>query len=91
MPSVLEVDRSVPVKIRCPRKRNAMHGNVARIFRRVERKVHPFIVYTINSGEGVANRVGMCRYRWFARYLRVVTLEDKVTVHNAFPDRRFRP
>ena len=23
--------------------------------------------------------------------LRVVTLEDKVTVHNAFPDRRFRP
>jgi hypothetical protein len=38
------------------------------------------------------------RYRfWTAipeldgRYLRVVTLEDKVTVHNAFPDRRFRP
>lgn len=25
------------------------------------------------------------------RYLRVITLEDKVTVHNAFPDRRFRP
>jgi len=25
------------------------------------------------------------------RYLRVVTLEDKVTVHNAFPDRGFRP
>ena len=25
------------------------------------------------------------------RYLRVVTLEDKVTVHNAFPDRRFKP
>jgi hypothetical protein len=24
-------------------------------------------------------------------YLRVVTLEDKVTVHNAFPDRRFKP
>jgi hypothetical protein len=24
------------------------------------------------------------------RYLRVVTLEDGVTVHNAFPDRRFR-
>ncbi len=23
------------------------------------------------------------------RYLRVVTLEDGVTVHNAFPDRRF--
>ncbi|MFO1245849.1 MAG: hypothetical protein U1E71_11815 [Ramlibacter sp.] len=26
-----------------------------------------------------------------SRYLRVVTLEDGVTVHNAFPDRRFSP
>jgi hypothetical protein len=26
-----------------------------------------------------------------ARYLRVITLEDKVTIHNAFPDRRFKP
>lgn len=25
------------------------------------------------------------------RYLRVVTLEDGVTLHNAFPDRRFQP
>jgi hypothetical protein len=25
------------------------------------------------------------------RYLRVVTREDKVTIHNAFPDRRFQP
>jgi len=25
------------------------------------------------------------------RYLRVVTLEDKITIHNAFPDRRFAP
>jgi hypothetical protein len=25
------------------------------------------------------------------KYLRVVTLEDKVTIHNAFPDRGFRP
>jgi len=25
------------------------------------------------------------------RYLRVVTLEDGITVHNAFPDRRFEP
>jgi hypothetical protein len=23
--------------------------------------------------------------------LRVVTLADKVTIHNAFPDRRFKP
>jgi len=37
------------------------------------------------------------RYRYWApldelegRYLRVITLEDKKTVHNAFPDRRFR-
>ena len=26
-----------------------------------------------------------------ARYLRVVTLEDGLTEHNAFPDRRFSP
>ncbi len=26
-----------------------------------------------------------------SRYLRVVTLEDGETVHNAFPDRRFTP
>ena len=25
------------------------------------------------------------------RYLRVITLADKVTIHNAFPDRRFEP
>lgn len=38
------------------------------------------------------------RYRFWGkieefegRYLRVVTLEDKLTIHNAFPDRRFKP
>jgi len=38
------------------------------------------------------------RYRFWGeipeldgRYLRVITLEDRVTIHNAFPDRRFRP
>ena len=38
------------------------------------------------------------RYRFWAaiaelegRYLRVVTLQDKLTIHNAFPDRRFKP
>lgn len=38
------------------------------------------------------------RYRFWGqiselegRYLRVITLEDKVTIHNAFPDRRFKP
>lgn len=25
------------------------------------------------------------------KYLRVITLEDKQTIHNAFPDRRFKP
>ena len=25
------------------------------------------------------------------RFLRVVTLADKLTIHNAFPDGRFRP
>ena len=38
------------------------------------------------------------RYRFWAavpelegRYLRVITLDDKLTIHNAFPDRRFKP
>ena len=38
------------------------------------------------------------RYRFWGavpeldgRYLRVVTLEDHETIHNAFPDRRFKP
>ena len=38
------------------------------------------------------------RYRFWAlvpeldnRYLRVVTLADQVTIHNAFLDRRFKP
>jgi hypothetical protein len=38
------------------------------------------------------------RYRFWApipelggRYLRVVTLADRVTIHNAFPDQGFRP
>lgn len=40
--------------------------------------------------------VDRCRF-WAAipepegRYLRVITLEDRVTIHNAFPDRRFKP
>jgi hypothetical protein len=41
---------------------------------------------------------GANRHRFWARiselgdrYLRVVTLEDRVTVHNAFPVRDFRP
>lgn len=40
---------------------------------------------------------GPDRYRFWGavaeldgRYLRVVTLSDKVTIHNAFPDRRFK-
>ena len=37
------------------------------------------------------------RFRFWAKvdalggFLRVVTLEDKVTIHNAFLDRRFKP
>ena len=38
------------------------------------------------------------RYRFWApieglggRYLRVITLDDKVTIHYAFPDRSFKP
>jgi len=38
------------------------------------------------------------RYRFWAaipelkgRYLRVITLKDRMTIHNAFPDRGFKP
>ena len=38
------------------------------------------------------------RYRFWGvvpelggRYLRVITLDDQVTIHNAFPDRGFQP
>jgi hypothetical protein len=38
------------------------------------------------------------RYRFWApieelqgRYLRVITLDDKTSIHNAFPDRSFKP
>lgn len=38
------------------------------------------------------------RYRFWAaieelegKYLRIVTLDDKLTIHNAFPDRSFKP
>ena len=38
------------------------------------------------------------RYRFWAaipelngRYLRVITLKDKLTIHNAFPDRGYKP
>lgn len=38
------------------------------------------------------------RFRYWGRieglsghYLRVITLADKTTIHNAFPDRRFKP
>jgi hypothetical protein len=40
----------------------------------------------------------MNRYRFWGRIdelegrvLRVITLEDKITIHNAFPDRGFKP
>ena len=45
-----------------------------------------------------SERQGLNRYRFWGyiseldgRFLRVVTLEDQVTIHNAFPDRRFKP
>jgi len=45
-----------------------------------------------------SERQEMYRYRFWGkidefegRVLRVITLEDKVTIHNAFPDRGFKP
>ena len=39
---------------------------------------------------------GRCRFwgqvpEFGNRYLRVVTLNDRITIHNAFPDRGFKP
>ena len=38
---------------------------------------------------------GRIRHWWYAeelgKYLRVVTLPDGITLHNAFPDRRVKP
>ena len=45
-----------------------------------------------------AEQQGSDRFRFWGsipelggRYLRVVTLADGLTIHNAFPDRRFKP
>ena len=54
-------------------------------------------VYTIENAVHSESQDGN-RWRFWApvadlngRYLRVVTLDDKITIHNAFPDRGFRP
>lgn len=54
-------------------------------------------VYTIENAVRI-DRQERNRFRFWAaiqeldhRYLRVVTLEDRVTIHNAFPDRGFKP
>lgn len=54
-------------------------------------------IYVVEHAEASAPQA-YGRYRFWARvpelggrYLRVVTLDDKITIHNAFPDRGFRP
>lgn len=53
-------------------------------------------VYTIENAVRSESQDGN-RWRFWTpvadlngRYLRVVTLDDKITIHNAFPDRGFR-
>ena len=53
-------------------------------------------IYTIENAEK-SEMQELNRYRYWCkiseldgRYLRVITLEDKVTIHNAFPDRGFK-
>jgi hypothetical protein len=53
-------------------------------------------VYTIENAVHSESQDGN-RWRFWVpiadlngRYLRVVTLDDKITIHNAFPDRGFR-
>ncbi len=55
----------------------------------------PWILATLTAPEAMtveaSGRIRHWRYiPAIRRYLRVVTLADGVTVHNAFPDRRFR-
>lgn len=54
-------------------------------------------IEVINNPEKVEKQENN-RFRFWAKiskldnlYLRVITLEDKKTIHNAFPDRRFEP
>lgn len=54
-------------------------------------------IYVIENAEKV-ERQEQNRYRFWSkvpeyenRYLRVITLEDQTTIHNAFPDRSFKP
>ena len=45
----------------------------------------------IEPQEGNRFRFWGIIHEWEGRVLRVITLEDKTTIHNAFPDRRFKP
>ena len=50
-----------------------------------------FPLYAQAGWHGAPSRRLRNLYSTEGRYLRVITLEDKVTIHNAFPDRRFKP
>jgi hypothetical protein len=45
----------------------------------------------VNQGDGRIRHWGAVEIDGQVRYLRVVTLEDGTTIHNAFIDRNFRP
>ena len=47
--------------------------------------------YKSEPQKGNRNRFWATVVELEGRYLRVITLEDKVTIHNAFPDRGFKP
>lgn len=54
-------------------------------------------IETVTNPEKIEQQDGN-RFRFWKRieeldnkYLRVITLEDMLTIHNAFPDRRFKP
>src|SRR5688500_2990551 len=61
---VFEMDRQAPIEIDHAIERDAVHVDVARIFRRIEREVHRFIVYATNREGEAANQP---RSRQFSR------------------------
>ena len=60
-PGVFENDSPRPIEIHGTREVDSVNVNVARIFRRVERNVHRFIVYAINRATEAGILVRLCK------------------------------
>jgi hypothetical protein len=86
-----------------PRMGARMHGfRFTDYFENEVLRKRPYIrkewcVYVVENAVRHESQEGNRHRFWAAiaelegRYLRVITLEDRVTIHNAFLDRRFKP